>query len=355
MSAETIQWLNTMTLIGFTEKRGKAWHYRASDQDVEPNHYPLAVPTQDVHRRLFNWQPVSRRVAVEVPTSREAMTHRDSQGRPARWEVQQDRQAITRDDTHATLGLFKSGYRIHPYAEWLVTNVEALLDGGLEVGSAGLLRGGAQAWVQVEMPETIEGPGGVAHRPFITAATSLDGSLATTYLTGSTLVVCDNTLSAALGSAAEKIKIRHSVKSLGRITKVRDALGLAYTVADDFNAQLQAMLDTEVSDRQWKAFLDVEASMSDDTGKPKVGRARTIAWNKREALQRLWAHDERVSPWAGTLFGVVQAVNTYEHHVMTTKGDDGRVARNMARMVTGEWDKVDQRTATQALKVLARV
>lgn len=31
MSKETLQHLNTNTLIGFTDKRGHAWHYRAAD------------------------------------------------------------------------------------------------------------------------------------------------------------------------------------------------------------------------------------------------------------------------------------------------------------------------------------
>jgi hypothetical protein len=53
MSKETIQWLNTQTLIGMTEKRGNAWHYRAEEQGDEPNHYPLAIPVEDVKRRLF--------------------------------------------------------------------------------------------------------------------------------------------------------------------------------------------------------------------------------------------------------------------------------------------------------------
>lgn len=30
MSAETLEWLNTQTLIGYTERRGNAWHYRAA-------------------------------------------------------------------------------------------------------------------------------------------------------------------------------------------------------------------------------------------------------------------------------------------------------------------------------------
>ncbi len=56
MSEETASWLNTMTLIGFTEQRGHAWHYRADEQAGEPNHYPGAIPVEDVRRRLFAWK-----------------------------------------------------------------------------------------------------------------------------------------------------------------------------------------------------------------------------------------------------------------------------------------------------------
>ena len=56
MSEETASWLNTMTLIGFTEQRGHAWHYRAAEQLTEPNHYPGPIPVEDVRRRLFGWR-----------------------------------------------------------------------------------------------------------------------------------------------------------------------------------------------------------------------------------------------------------------------------------------------------------
>ena len=64
MSSETIQWLNTNTLIGQTDKRGKAWHYRADDQSDEPNHYPGFIPIEDVRRRLFYWHVEGRQIFV---------------------------------------------------------------------------------------------------------------------------------------------------------------------------------------------------------------------------------------------------------------------------------------------------
>src|SRR4051812_27378817 len=64
MSGETLQHLNTQTLIGNTEHRGTAWHYRADLQAGEPNHYPGPIPIGDVRRRLFGWQADSRALAA---------------------------------------------------------------------------------------------------------------------------------------------------------------------------------------------------------------------------------------------------------------------------------------------------
>ena len=58
MSRETLTHLNTQTLIGYTSKRGQAWHYRADYQGSESNHYEHAIPVADVRRRLFYWSPV---------------------------------------------------------------------------------------------------------------------------------------------------------------------------------------------------------------------------------------------------------------------------------------------------------
>ena len=39
MSRETLSWLNTNTLIGFTDKRGTAWHWGAEEQGEQSNHF----------------------------------------------------------------------------------------------------------------------------------------------------------------------------------------------------------------------------------------------------------------------------------------------------------------------------
>ena len=66
MSTESSEWLNRNVLIGFTDKRGRAWHYRKSEQGQEPNHYSGPIPLGDVERRLFAWEPVEASVQAVV-------------------------------------------------------------------------------------------------------------------------------------------------------------------------------------------------------------------------------------------------------------------------------------------------
>ena len=350
MSQETSTWLNTQTLIGHTDRRGHAWHYRAEDQGDESNHYPGPVPVEDVRRRLFGWDAVPRPVAVQLPADIATATAITDDGEPVRYAEVPGRQAITRSDSGAVLGIFAEGYRVHQFSTWLLDTVSTILDDSLSVGSAGLLKGGAVAWVSVEVPETITTPEGVAFRPNLLACTSHDGSLATTYKRVVTNVVCDNTMSAALRSErGQQVKVRHSRNSAGRLTEVRDALALVHTIAEDFAAQVAELSRVAVSDAQWRAFLDAHAPLPDGR---TPSRSRTMAETKRLELSRLWNHDARVTPWRGTGWGVVQAVNTYTHHVQTVRGMD-RAERNMLRAVEGGADTLDAGTVATLRRVLA--
>jgi hypothetical protein len=133
---------------------------------------------------------------------------------------------------------------------------------------------------------------------------------------------------------------------------VREALEIVAAVGDDFSEQVEEQTNTTVSDEEWAKFQDEIASLVDEKGNAKEGRSLTLAQSKRETLDRLWNHDNRVAPWKGTAFGVIQAVNTATHHEFTVRGAE-RAERNMLRTVTGEWDKLDRSTLDTLQKVLA--
>jgi len=254
MSKESLQWLNSNTLIGCTSKRGHAWHWRAQEQGAASNHYPGPIPMIDVQDRLFHWTAESRRLAVEVPADPQSMTHQGEDGTPVRWAPVSDRQAICRSDdsTGSVLGIFGPSYTRHQYREWLLTTVADLLDDDLAISSAGLLRGGAIAWVEVSMPDTITTPEGVAFRPNLLATTSFDGSIATTYKRTVTDTVCDNTRELALSEVGQEVKVKHSRNSHAQLAPARQALAMVHTLAEDFAAEIAALCATPVSPAQWR-------------------------------------------------------------------------------------------------------
>jgi phage/plasmid-like protein (TIGR03299 family) len=332
MSQETLEWLNANVLIGHTDKRGKAWHYRASAQGAEPNHYPGPIPVADVQRRLFNWKVESGPVMVHAG--------------PHGLVRAENRQAIYADDTGDVLGVFAEGYAIHQYQDWLLDKVATILDDGLSIGSAGLLRNRAQAWVSVEIPDNIRTAEGVEFRPNLLACTSHDGSLATTYKRIVTNVVCDNTMSAGLSESGQVIKIKHSRNSKFRILDARKALEMVMAVADDFADEVRQLCEVTVTDATWREFLLAHVPDGD------TKRSQTLVATERDELTRLWDYDERVAPWRNTGWGVVQAVNTYAHHYGTVRGAS-RAERNLRRAVEGKTDALDMSTVATLDKVLA--
>lgn len=327
MSKESLNWLSNNVLVGFSEKRGNAWHYRKGDD----NHYVGAVPVEDVRKRLFDWTAVEQPVLLgEVATE---------EGFVFPGEVIPNRKAIVHSHTGKVFGIFTDSYKVHDYEEWLVENVETILDDDLQIGTAGLLRGGGQAWVQVETPETMEFAGGIKARPFLLAAGSIDGSLSSTYGASVTNTVCDNTMNIAMGEhGGFRKKFRHSKNSLGRVSDVREALGVVHTMADDFGRAVTALLDQEVNDRQFLSLLESEVPLPDPK---KAAAAHTAATKKREHIFDMYRFDVRVAPWRGTAMGAWQAFSTFGQHESRINKSTNRVERNATWMITGEQEKRD--------------
>jgi phage/plasmid-like protein (TIGR03299 family) len=289
-----------------------------------------------VRRRLFHWDAVTGPVETTILTEDGVFQVEDT-----------TRQVVVRPDTWDVLGVHGEGYKVHQYSTWLLDTVANILDDSLSIGSAGLLKNGAVAWVQVEVPDSITTPEGVEFRPHLLACTSHDGSIATEFRRTVTNVVCDNTMAAARTENGQVYRVRHTRHSTARLADARDALAIVHTIADDFAAEVQDLCSTTVTDKQWTAFLDSLVPVTKEMSK----RSQTMAESKRDEMMLLWNKDQRVSPWKGTAWGVVQAVNTHTHHIQTVRGA-GRAERNMLRAVSGQVDALDKGTIDLLSKVL---
>lgn len=337
MSKESMNWLNTNILVGYTSSRGRAWWDNGSGAD---NHFDGPVPIERARKLLdipFRFEPVgTQRTTVGGANDGEVT-----------WVTDPDKVAVVHPHTGDRLGYFKPGFEIHQYNDALLDNVATILDDTLQIGSVGLLSRGGVAWVSVEVPENITTPEGVVFRPHLLAATSVNGQLSTTYKRVVTNVECDNTMGMALAENGQAIKIKHSKYSQFKVVEARAALNIIHTIAEDFAAEVKTLCEVSVSDAQWSAFLDAHAPVPEDKG-----RSRTMAETKREELTQLWKTDARVAPWTNTGYGVLQAVNTHDQWFGSVRGKS-REERNWTETVKGSMDKLDGQTLKTLDKVLA--
>jgi phage/plasmid-like protein (TIGR03299 family) len=352
MSRETLNWLNENTLIGFSEKRGKAWHYRQGND----NHYTGAVPVEDVRKRLFDWHAVEKPVLVGENVKNDYDETVTLPGAPI-----DGFKAWVHPKTGEVLGVHKATRALHQYDEWLLDIAEPILGQGVEIGTAGLLRGGRIAWVQFEVPETFQTPEGVTFRPFVLARSSMDGSVATTWSRSITNTVCDNTMTIAAGEhGGQRIVFRASGNSEVKLKDARDALGLIDVAAADFTRQVGELTATPFTLADFHKLTEVvvpgeRPDASVDSSDKNWGRA-WAHWRKvqekREYLEDLFRFDERVAPWTGTAFGAWQAFNTYDQHERSLRSSN-RVERNQLQVVKGTQDRQDAMILKTILELAA--
>jgi phage/plasmid-like protein (TIGR03299 family) len=366
MSAETSEWLNSNVLIGCTNRRGNAWHYRADLQtpwsfidengDTEigvGNHYDAGIPLPHVIGRLFAWEALTGAVYAALPTDK------SDEAYPYGFryvEIPNQKRVYPSDDPSHTFWIAKDSYQPHDYSDSLVGAVSDIVDvpgSDLVISSAGLLKQRAIAWVEVSVPDSITTPEGIEFRPNLLATTSLNGTVATTYKRTCTDVVCDNTRSIALAEQGQQFKVKHSRYSNLKLADAREALAIIHTTADDIEAEFAELCRIDVTDKQ---FYDIIGEITDPPKGKELGKAGTTLKEKKMGeLSQLWNNDNRVTPWKGTGYGVIQAVNTWEHHLKGTRRGTTLAERNMLATINGDIEKSDREVYATMMAVLDNV
>lgn len=316
--SETIATTPTM-LTGFAERR----------RDVLGASQRGAISIQQA-TEIIGWLPHEATVHGTYLTEEGVTTVTDK-----------SRKMLVHPRTGAVLGVHGDGYKVHGYEETLLRDAAAITDGELSIAKVTVLGDGKRAAVQYEFDENVTTRHGIEFRPFLSAATSLDGSIATSFFTGSTVIICDNSLQLAIRrarAAGDLYRVRHTRNSQVDVGIARTVLDLVWQTSDEFAAEFDRLADQFVSDQKWNDILDrLVPKPKDDS----TARSAGMAERKRAELSRLWNYDERVAPWKNSAYGVVAAVNTYANHVQSVKGGN-RAERNVAKLIDGSFAKVDQ-------------
>ena len=122
------------------------------------------------------------------------------------------------------------------------------------------------------------------------------------------------------------------------VEDARHVLGLMWNVADDFAAEVAALIDTAVTDRQ---FTEIVERLNPRPVGESVAPAAVTRWeNNADALRTMWTEDERVAPYRGTAWGAVQAFSTHRQWERMTRttvetGPMTRAGRQMQDLLNG--------------------
>lgn len=181
--------------------------------------------------------------------------------RPNHWNESADtlsdfpeKRVLYRSDNHVPLSIVSEDYNIVQPGEVIEFFRDLTERHGMKLSSAGCLFKGTRFWALAETGkefEPIKGDSTVGHLLFVT---SIDGSLSNTTKFVATRVVCQNTLTIALGEKSAPI-VRKTHRTVWDPTQVKIDLGVLNSNWEDFKGKLNALANHQMTDDEVKLFF----------------------------------------------------------------------------------------------------
>jgi len=230
--------------------------------------------------------------------------------------------------------------------EELFSFADNMLDGG-RWETAGSIKNGRVVFGSLALErETVLDPNGVADKvnTYLLVKTSHDGSSAVEALVTPVRVVCQNTLNMALKGVKQSYKIRHTQTVSGKVAAAREALGLAHTYMDEFDAMAQSMIQTEISKATFDKIVETAYPRPEKDAKGAVTKWQ----NKVDQIEEIWRSDT-TNMIATTAWGAYNAMTERLDWFRTGRGD--RSQENSLAAASG----FDPQTNTEKGRLLSIV
>jgi phage/plasmid-like protein (TIGR03299 family) len=287
--------------IALAEHRGAAWHghgaYVGDAADMAEWQRKAGADWNVVERSLFY---------AGQPTA-------EGKGKPVKVD---DRKALLRDDTFGYLSTVGDGYEVVQPRELFDFQRKVIAEFGAKMDTAGVLDGGRRLWTLSRIDRELRIKGQDLVNFFLLAATSLDSTMSSRFAFVGTRVVCQNTLSIALGDTRNGyVAVPHSTKvDIGAVVaKLRGASDDVDTFAADVTALAEVTPTPEQLAEFFKRVLD-NPFRTDDKGALVISDPAKKVF---ALLQRGQGADLKSA--RGTAWGAVNAVTEYVDHYQRSK------------------------------------
>lgn len=256
-----------------------------------------------------------------------------------------EQKVLYRSDSKAPLAVVSKRFRVVQPGEILEFYRDLTEVNGFELETAGVLREGRKFWALAKTGQSTTLTGQDRVDGYLLLATACDGTLATTAQFTSVRVVCNNTLSIALGDSSSAIKVPH--RSQFDADSIKRQLGITVSSWDAFVARMKVLVECPVDPDSAEDLLRRVLSYQSQESKAMVVNEQALS-NIR-SLYEGGGKGALLASSRGTAWGLLNSVTEYVDHHRRARSDDHR--RDAAWFGAGALLK--QRTLEEVTKLVA--
>lgn len=189
-----------------------------------------------------------------------------------------------REDVNKVLGSkLGTDYTVYQNAQALAVVDEMIATGKCHIEIAGAINDGARVFICLKMQEPLMIGGSDEISQYVLLANSHDGTLAITAMPTNVRVVCNNTLSAALGGAKGAHKIRHTANAHDRVKEAFTIMGILENNSRASAISYSAMKAAKLSQQEFFDYIG-NIFMTQDEIKGLQGGERDVLSTRKKNI-----------------------------------------------------------------------
>lgn len=235
--------------------------------------------------------------------------------------------ANTRKDTGDILGLVSDSYETVQNRECFAF-FDSIIDRGEAIyETAGVLGQGERIFLTAKLPSDIIVKGEKIEN-YILLTNSHDGTRALQAGFTSVRVVCNNTLTAALGSLKNSIKLRHTSNIKLMLAEAAEIMGISSKYTEELTQSFNAMSKVKITDKQLRSYIEqvMNPSREQLTKAEKAEFSKQFTNTVDGIMEFALCHDTQTTKAAkGTVWGAYNAISGYFGHIKEHKSESARM------------------------------
>jgi phage/plasmid-like protein (TIGR03299 family) len=240
--------------------------------------------------------------------------------------------ANLRTDTEQVLGVVGKDYQIvqnrdaFSFFDSIVGN-----NHGIKYETAGALGKGERIFITAKLPDYIRVGRDDLIEQYIFLTTSHDGYGSITAAFTPVRIVCRNTLNAAMRTAQNSIKIRHTASAVDRLKQAHHLMGITNKLAIELEELYNHWSRVRITDKEVRKLIEIAmapaketiASLKEDKYHQLSSHYLNIVENVCEYAQS--APSQQAHTTKGTIFGVYNAVTGYFQNVRKFSNEENKL------------------------------